>query len=132
MWTLGIRDKHLLGKIKRTLKAPIKMPNGQLIYPTKGTPQSGIISPLLANIVLNRIFCRTKTATQKTKFAITQWLSERLKLEVSQEKTRVVNVKRSYCEFLGFKIKVHSKSGKQVVKSHISDKQFKRKLLLNR
>jgi len=132
MWTLGIRDKHLLGKIKRILKAPIKMPNGQLIYPTKGTPQGGIISPLLANIVLNRIFCRTKTATQKTKFAITQWLSERLKLEVSQEKTRVVNVKRSYCEFLGFKIKVHSKSGKQVVKSHISDKQFKRKLLLNR
>ena len=71
-----------------------------------------------------RIFCRTKTAAQKTKLAITQWLSERLKLEVSQEKTRVVNVKRSYCEFLGFKIKVHSKGGKQVVKSHISDKQF--------
>ena len=27
MWTLGIRDKHLLGKILRMLKAPIKMPN---------------------------------------------------------------------------------------------------------
>ena len=55
MWTLGIRDKHLLGKILRILKAPIKMPNGQLIYPTKGTPQGGIISPLLANIVLNEL-----------------------------------------------------------------------------
>ena len=72
-----------------------------------------------------RIFCRTKTAAQKTKLAITQWLKERLKLEVSPEKTRVVNVKRRYCEFLGFKIKVHSKGNKKVVKSHISDKQLK-------
>lgn len=178
MWTLGIRDKHLLGKILRTLKAPIKLPNGQLIYPTKGTPQGGIISPLLANIVLNeldhwvesnweenpvirnyvlgkngnknnayramrktklkemyivryaddfRIFCRTKTTAEKTKIAITQWLKERLKLEVSQDKTRVVNAKRRYSEFLGFKIKVRPKGGKHVVKSNISDKQLKAK-----
>ena len=182
MWTLGIRDKHLLGKILRILKAPIKMPNGELIYPAKGAPQGGIISPLLANIVLNeldhwiesnweenpivykyskstnskgtliksygygamrktklkemyivryaddfRIFCRTKTAAEKTKIAVIKWLSERLKLEVSQEKTRAVNVKRRYSEFLGFKIKVHSKGEKQVVKSHINDKQLKTK-----
>ena len=74
-----------------------------------------------------RIFCRTKTAAQKTKIAITQWLKERLKLEVSQDKTRIVNIKKYYSEFLGFKIKVHSKGKKQVVKSHISDKQFKTK-----
>ena len=55
MWTLGIRDKNLLGKIKRMLKAPIKFPNGELIFPRKGTPQGGIISPLLANIVLNEL-----------------------------------------------------------------------------
>ena len=60
-----------------------------------------------------RIFCRTKTA-------ITQWLKKRLKLEVSQEKTRVVNVKHRYSEFLGFKIKVHSRGNKQVVQSHIT------------
>ena len=182
MWTLGVRDKHFLGKILRMLKAPVKMPSGELIYPKKGTPQGGIISPLLANIALNeldhwvesnweknpvvykyaitkngtkcgyramrktnlkemyivryaddfRIFCRTKTEAERTKIAITQWLSERLKLEVSQEKTRVVNVKKKYAEFLGFKIKVHSKGGKQVVKSHISDKQLmtKRKALV--
>lgn len=182
MWTLGIRDKNLLGKIKCILKAPIKMPSGELKYPTKGTPQGGIISPLLANIVLNeldywvesnweenpivykysilkngtkngyramrktklkemyivryaddfRIFCRTKTAAERTRIAITQWLSERLKLEVSQEKTKVVNVKRRYSEFLGFKIKVRPKGRKQVVKSHISDKQLetKRKALV--
>lgn len=46
IWSLGIRDKHLLSKIKRILTAPIKMPDGKIIYPEKGTPQGGIISPL--------------------------------------------------------------------------------------
>ncbi|MBQ3441850.1 MAG: hypothetical protein IJG33_01255, partial [Selenomonadaceae bacterium] len=36
----------------------------------------------------------------------------------------IVNVKRKYSEFLGFKIKVHSKGSKKVVKSYISDKQL--------
>ena len=71
-----------------------------------------------------RIFFRTNTAAERTKIAITQWLKERLKLEVSQEKTRVVNVKRRYSEFLGFKIKVHSKGSKMIVKSYICDKQL--------
>ena len=74
-----------------------------------------------------RVFCRTKTVAERTKIAITQWLSERLKLEVSQKKTRVVNAKRRYSEFLGFKIKVRPKGGKHVVKSNISDKQLKAK-----
>ena len=55
MWTLGIRDKHLLDKIRRMLKAPIKLLNGNLIHSEKGTPQGGIISSLLANIVLNEL-----------------------------------------------------------------------------
>lgn len=37
------------------LKAPIVMPNGDVQYPTKGTAQGGVISPLLANIVLNEL-----------------------------------------------------------------------------
>lgn len=53
IWTLGIRDKQLLVIIRKILKAPIKLLNGEIIVPSKGTPQGGILSPLLANINLN-------------------------------------------------------------------------------
>lgn len=180
IWAMGIRDKHLIFILKRILKAPIKMTNGTITYPEKGTPQGGIISPLLANIVLNeldhwvesqwqenlvtknyvvhinksgspcksnaykemkktklkemymvryaddfRVFCRYKESAEKAKIAITQWIEQRLKLEVSQEKTRIVNVRKRYSDFLGFKIKMIPRRKKLVVKSHISDKQFK-------
>lgn len=52
---MGIRDKHLLYIIRQILKAPIQMPEGGTVLPSMGTPQGGIISPLLANIVLNEL-----------------------------------------------------------------------------
>lgn len=55
IWALNIHDKHLIWLIKRILKAQIKLPNGEIYTPQKGTPQGGIISPLLANIVLNEL-----------------------------------------------------------------------------
>ena len=38
MWNMGIQDKKLLCVIKEMLKAPIVLPNGETIYPQKGTP----------------------------------------------------------------------------------------------
>ncbi|WP_313180502.1 group II intron reverse transcriptase/maturase [Lacrimispora sp.] len=179
LWTLGIHDTKLLQIIKAMLKAPIRFPNGKLVYPTEGTPQGGLCSPLLANVMLNeldwwimsqwelqsdhmknplkpqfnkkgkrdlggeftalrksnlkemyivryaddfKIFCRDYKTAQKTFVAVKQWIKERLHLEISPEKSKVTNLRKRYSEFLGFKLKVHQKGKKYVVKSHISDK----------
>lgn len=167
LWSIGIQDKNLLCIISKLLKAEIE----DVGIPTKGTPQGGILSPLLSNIVLNeldwwissqwelfrtkhqytqlnkyialkrasnlkemyivryaddfKIFCRNHNTAQKVFIAIKQWLKERLNLEISPEKSMVVNLRKNYSNFLGFKLKVQKKSQKYVVKSHISDKATK-------
>lgn len=178
MWTLGLRDKRLISIISQMLKAEI----AGIGIPTKGTPQGGILSPLLANIVLNeldwwvasqweifptkhqyatevkrngkpgenhgnryaalrksslkecyivryaddfKIFCRSRECAERMFQATTQWLKERLALEISPEKSHIVNLRKNYSEFLGISFKLvckgkeHDGSPKYVIQSHM-------------
>lgn len=151
MYTMGIRDKRVLSIVSKMLKCNVEGIGVQ----EKGTPQGGILSPLLANIVLNeldwwvasqfrelptrhnyrdmlahcralkntnlkemhivryaddvKIFCRNMEDAKKIKIAVTKWLEERLALEVSPNKTKIINLKKEYSNFLGLKMKVHRK-----------------------
>ena len=53
MLKLKIKHQAILNLINQWLKARIVTPEGQKIKPTSGTPQGGIISPILANIYLH-------------------------------------------------------------------------------
>lgn len=53
MLSQRIDDKALLSLINQWLKAKVEEPDGRKIKPQSGTPQGGIISPILANIYLH-------------------------------------------------------------------------------
>lgn len=73
-----------------------------------------------------KIFCRKRSDSDKTFIAVKLWLQDRLKLQISEEKSKVVNLKRHYYEFLDFKMKAVKKGKKYVVGSHIRDKAVKK------
>jgi RNA-directed DNA polymerase len=50
-----IDDKPLLKLIRRWLKAGILDTTGQVLHPLSGTPQGGIVSPMLANVYLHYV-----------------------------------------------------------------------------
>lgn len=180
MWQIGVQDKKLLKIISVMLKAEV----AGIGFPEKGTPQGGIISPLLSNIVLNeldwwiasqwetmptkheyqgrktrtdnsskyralrtsklkecylvryaddfKILCRYHNDAKRLFIATQQWLKERLGLEINTEKSKIIDLRKNYSEFLGFKIKVHRKGKrheqkvKYTIHSRVSDKAIKR------
>ena len=69
-----------------------------------------------------KIFCRSYKDAVKTFEATKRWLKDRLGLDISPEKSKVINMEQRYSEFLGFKMKLYRKGKKYVVCSHMSDK----------
>ena len=177
MWSMRIQDKNLICIIGKMLKAPIE----GIGVPNNGTPQGGILSPLLSNIVLNeldwwiadqwesfetnhnydridsrnntiikshkyralrkskmkeiyivryaddfKIFCKNYEMAKKIYIATKNWLSERLQLEISTEKSKIVNLNKNYSEFLGFRMKLMKKNKGKVIKSRMSEKSIKK------
>jgi RNA-directed DNA polymerase len=51
-----INIKWVILYIERWLRAPMQMPDGSLVERTKGTPQGGVISPVLSNLFLHYVF----------------------------------------------------------------------------
>jgi len=124
-----ISDGSLLGLIKQWLRAPVmeEGPGGQRHSRgnRRGTPQGGVISPLLANIFLNDLDHGVNEGTQKKaqmvryaddlvilcapgqangiKRRLTQWL-ERRGLRLNEKKTRIVEARKEGFEFLGWRV----------------------------
>ncbi len=128
------KDKWVLLYVERWLKAGVLKRDGNILERTSGTPQGGVISPLLANIFLHVVFdkwmenhhpdkpfvryaddivvhCKTE---KQARYVIAR-IKERLKecrLAVHPDKTRIVNMRGITSEkhprrfdFLGFTFK---------------------------
>ena len=83
-----------------------------------------------------KIFCRKRDDAIKLFEATKLWLKERLGLDINLEKSKIVNLKRHYSEYLGIRLKAIPKGKKKngktkyVVTSHITEKASKK--ILNR
>jgi group II intron reverse transcriptase/maturase len=115
-----VSDRTTLNLIDMWLKAGY-MEEGKLLASETGTPQGGVISPLLANVYLNELdwdwdlhnirfvryaddfllFAKSKEDIEKAAL-ITKKKLEELGLEISNEKTKIVNFNEDDFDFLGF------------------------------
>ena len=111
------KSRWLLLYVERWLKAPFQKDDGTLVERTKGTPQGGVASPILANLFLHYVFdlwmkrnypalpfcryaddgivhCRSESEARVVKKALEDRFRE-CKLELHPVKTRIVYCKNS-------------------------------------
>jgi RNA-directed DNA polymerase len=130
-------DRHVLRLIKMWLRAPIeerdndgKRRIGGGKGNTRGTPQGGVASPLLANIYMNRFLkywrltkrgeaFRARVVTYADDFVIlsrghaaealawTKAVMTRLRLTLNEDKTSLRNARRERFDFLGYSFGPH-------------------------
>jgi RNA-directed DNA polymerase len=116
-------DQSVLNLLRAILRAGV-MEDGSVRHPVSGTPQGGVISPLLANIYLHRVdaawtqrgkgvlvryaddlvvMCRTRAEAEASLGLLQQILGD-LGLELKASKTRLVQLREGGegVDFLGF------------------------------
>lgn len=122
--------------INKMLKSGI-FQNGEIIDSNTGTPQGGVISPLLANVALTSldnfclekygtdrptrqtnpivryaddfvIVCKSKRMAEEIKADITKHLAKEIGLTLSEEKTSITHITKGF-NFLGFNIRKYPK-----------------------
>lgn len=130
-----VKDRRVLRLIRGWLTAGV-MEEGNVRYETSGTPQGGVISPLLSNIYLTPfdralqaagyahvryaddvlILCRTREEAEAA-LQVADDLLSRMKLRLSPEKTVISSFQEGF-DFLGFHFKKrHVGVGKKSLKS---------------
>lgn len=119
-----VEDKRVLRLIRRYLEAGV-MSGGIASRRQEGTPQGGPLSPLLSNILLNEldreltrrghrfvryaddanIYVRSQRAGARVMAGVERFLSQRLKLTLNREKSRVAG--SWMCDYLGYGMSWH-------------------------
>jgi RNA-directed DNA polymerase len=117
-----IRDRKVLGLIRRYLQAGVVLPEGTREATPQGVPQGGPLSPLLANITLDPLdkelerrghrFARyaddflvmvnSARAAERVMASLTRFVEGELKLVVNRAKSKAAPLNQ--CTFLGFRI----------------------------
>jgi RNA-directed DNA polymerase len=115
-----VQDKRVLQLIGRFLRAGIVLPEGCHVRSEEGTPQGGPLSPLLANIYLDKldkelerrglthvryaddcnIYVSSEHAAKRVLESVSEWISRHLRLQVNAEKSGTGRVWER--KFLGF------------------------------
>jgi group II intron reverse transcriptase/maturase len=121
-----VSDGNILRLVEKFLRAGV-MEGGQLHATRVGTPQGGVVSPLLANIGLNLmdwhldqagfrfvryaddfvVLCKSESQAKEALETVRKLLADQLGLELSPEKTRVTTFKQGFA-FLGFELSSYS------------------------
>jgi RNA-directed DNA polymerase len=138
-----IVDGSVLALLEKFLKAGV-LEDGSFHMNDQGTPQGGVISPLLANIYLHPldkamterghkltryaddfvICCKTQKGAERVLKSVTGLLEREMGLKVHPEKTTIVNSKRETFVFLGHEFK----PGKRMAPSEKAMKKFKERV----
>jgi len=134
-----VADGNILNLVEKFLRAGV-MEQGVFKPTTVGTPQGGVISPLLANLVLNHldwqldklgyrlvryaddfvVLCQTQAQAEEAKTQVTRILNQ-LGLQLSAEKTRITTYGKGY-SFLGFVMSSRSKRMRPKSQDKFKDK----------